>query len=63
MYHTVKSLRETGKSIREIALLLSVSKTTVHNYLKISSTNAYETFFKPTRQSVLSSYKNKFEKK
>ena len=61
MYHAVKSLKATGKSVRDIASLLSMSKTTVQKYSKIDSSESYEVFIKPTRESVLEPFRKEFE--
>lgn len=63
MYHAIKSLQATGKSDREIASLLSISKTTVQKYKKIDSSESYKTFFEPTRKSKLEPYRTDFEEK
>ncbi len=63
MYHAIKSLLSTGKSIREIATLLSVSKTTVQKYKCIDSSESYATFFEATRKSVLEPFRQKFKEK
>ena len=53
MYHTVKVLRRKGKSLREIASLLSISKTTVQKYLKLNHQEAMKKFSSSIRKSVL----------
>jgi len=62
MYHTVEILRRKEKSIREIAKLLSISKTTVQKYIKLNHQEAMEKFSSPIRKSVLSPFENDYIK-
>jgi len=59
MYHAIKVLREKGFSVREIAKMLSISKTTVQKYLKIPLFEVNKTFLEPARKSILEPFKEK----
>ena len=60
MYHAIVVLRESGKSIREIAEILKISKTTVQNYTKLTQKSAKEKYFPPSQKSVLQPFETEF---
>ena len=62
MYHAVKVLQRKGKSFREIASLLSISKTTVQKYSKLNNQEAKEKFSSPIRRSLLSAFEQDYIK-
>lgn len=63
VYHTIKVLKETGSSVREIAELLGISKTTVLRYLNIPNDEVEEKLIRVNRPSVLEKHREAIIKK
>jgi len=51
MYYAILTLKKAGKSYREIATLLNVSKSTINKYLNLSEVAVKELFSNQERQS------------
>ncbi len=62
VYHAIRVLRENGKSIREIAEQLSISKTTVMGYLQKDIETVEKTLMKVNRTSKLEIYREEISK-
>ncbi len=63
VYHAIKVLKDNGKSVREIANQLSISKTTVMSYLKKDNNDLEKSLLKVNRQSKLDNYRDEITRK
>lgn len=63
VYYSIKMLRQTGASLREIAERLGISKTTVDKYLKIPNEEVEEKLIRVKRPSVLDKHKQELIKR
>jgi transposase len=63
VYHTIKVLKETGHSVRTIAIQLGISKTTVLRYLNIPNNQVDELLGKVNRPSILEPHRAEITKK
>jgi len=60
VYHTIQVLRNSGKSYREIAIILKISKTTVQRYLNIPIEDVEEQLSTVKRSSKLDPFRDDF---
>ena len=59
-YHTIQVLRNSGRSYREIADILKISKTTVQKYLQIPIGEVEEELVGVVRRSKLDPFREEF---
>jgi len=60
VYHTIQVLRNSGRSCREIANILKISKTTVQKYLQIPIDEVEEELVGVVRRSKLDPFREEF---